>query len=160
MVRQILTYPNPILREKAKPVEEVTPEIRELINDMIDTMLEKDGVGLSALQIGESLRIFVVNLSPRKSRDETLVVINPKVFRASERKLVGEEGCLSFPGETFKVTRAEKIQISAKTLTHEAQVWTTVGILARVIQHELDHLDGILVIDREEKESNEIKRTN
>lgn len=150
MVRTILKSPNPILKQRAKPVEEITPEIRALVDDLIDTMLANNGVGLAAPQVGESLRIFVVNLSPKRSRDETLVVINPGVFRTSKRQLLGEEGCLSFPGKVFKVKRAEKIQLNAKTLTHEAQVWTTVGILARVIQHELDHLDGILAPDREE----------
>jgi len=144
---KILTNPNPILRRKSQPVADVSaPEVQELIPQMIELMLEKDGVGLAAPQIGKNIRLIVVHL-----KDETLAIINPKIIKRSIIKEWGEEGCLSVPGKYGEVRRCKKITaryFDAKGKPHQI---VAQGLLARVIQHENDHLDGILFIDKAKK---------
>ena len=135
---------NDILRQKALPVEEITDEIRELSREMLVTMEEADGVGLAAPQIGKSIRMFVVKADDGVER----TFINPQII-ATSNELVGyEEGCLSIPKNYEDVIRPEKITIQARNEKGRRFTLEADGFLARVIQHEYDHLEGVLFIDR------------
>jgi len=142
-VRRIYTFADAVLRRKAQSVGRVDKETRRLIDDMIETMREADGVGLAAPQVGVSRRVFVADV------DETVyVLINPTVLDASPDKEVADEGCLSLPGYAGAVARPIRVRVRGqdrrgKTVTVEAE-----GLLARCFQHEIDHLDGILYTDR------------
>ncbi|MFH1612046.1 MAG: peptide deformylase [bacterium] len=137
---------NQILRQKAEKVKEITPEIKELISDMIKTMDTNNGIGLAAPQIGKSLQIAVIR--PDVS-ENAFVLINPKIIKKSIRKDVVEEGCLSLPNIAIKVKRPIQITITATDLNNQPITIKIKGILARVIQHEIDHLKGILIVDKD-----------
>lgn len=148
----IVTYDDEILRKKAKPVEELSDEIETLIDDMFETMYNSDGVGLAAPQIGRLLRIFVVDADPMaKEEDDPLygpiAMINPEITLTSDDEVDMEEGCLSIPGVNASVTRPESISVSYRDEDFQKQNLEVGGWLARVIQHEKDHLDGILFLD-------------
>lgn len=137
-----------VLREKCTPVEEVTDELRNTFNEMFETMISADGVGLAGPQVGIAKRFFVIIADDEVRR----VFINPQIIKTSEETGPYEEGCLSIPGVYEKIFRPLKVTVSAinekgKPFTLEAD-----GLLARVIQHENDHLDGVLYIDRGDKE--------
>ena len=140
-------YGDAVLRKKARPVE--SPDIlnTDLIYDMIDTMYRKDGVGLAAPQVGESIRLAVIDLSLGESYNQAIVVINPEIFDP-EGEAVIEEGCLSIPGIKEDVVRSSKLRVRFKDLTWEDREMVCEGLLARVISHELDHLNGTLFVDR------------
>ena len=140
----IITHPNPILRKKSQPVADVfAPEIKKLIPQMIQIMLGHDGVGLAAPQIGRNIRLIVV-----RYLDGDLVLINPKICKKSWLKEWDEEGCLSVPGIVGDVKRCKKITVKFLDENGKLRQLTGQGLLARVIQHEVDHLDGILFIDK------------
>lgn len=144
MVLDITKLGEDVLRQVAKPVEEVNDEIRKLAEDMFETMIEAEGVGLACPQIGKSLRMFVLIADD----DVRRVFINPQIIKTSETVCDYDEGCLSIPQIYETITRPEKVTVQAlnengKPFTLEAE-----GFLARIIQHEYDHLDGILYIDR------------
>lgn len=146
MAEPVLKYPSPELRKKTVPVEKIGEEIFRLVDKMIETMIAEDGVGLAANQIGSSDRIFVLNASPREEEVESIVCINPVVLQ-QEGEDTGEEGCLSFPDLYLRITRPEKVRLYAKNLYNEGFVLDLSGILARAVMHEIDHLDGVLLID-------------
>ncbi|PAU93685.1 peptide deformylase [Aliifodinibius salipaludis] len=151
-VLPIVTYDDEVLHKEAEPVKEKTPEIQQLIDDMFDTMYNSDGVGLAAPQIGELLRIFVADAGPLTeeeggSKYGPLVLINPEITFESEEKVDMEEGCLSIPGVNASVTRPEKIVVHYLDRDFNEQELEIGGWLSRVIQHETDHLDGILFLD-------------
>jgi len=140
---KLIKEPNSILRQKTQEMKDITPEIKQLILDMAQTMKENKGVGLAAPQIGQSIRICVIS-----TEKGPLALINPQITRRSLRKDIEEEGCLSCPGVWGLVKRAKIIYVKAlnqegKTINFRAE-----GLFARVIQHEVDHLDGILIIDK------------
>jgi len=158
----ILQYADPILRAKGKRVEKIDHRIRELAQNMIETMHDANGVGLAAPQIGESLQLTVLDVSQVEDRPSTmkvngndldphsampLVLINPQIDLGSETEM-GTEGCLSFPEITGEIERAKSITVRAQNLDGEPIELETTGFLARAIQHEVDHLNGILFIDR------------
>jgi peptide deformylase len=147
----IVTYNNPILREKAQPVEEFTDEISKLITDMLETMYNSDGVGLAAPQIGKSLRIFVMDadgmLEEEEEQPGPLVFINPEIVEKKGKKVPMDEGCLSIPEVSDKVVRPEEVVVNYKDENFEDQTIEADGWIARVIQHEYDHLEGVLFID-------------
>jgi peptide deformylase len=145
-IRTILTYPDPRLREKGLPVERITPEVERLIEDMAETMYGAPGVGLAATQIGEKVRLFLVDVSTEDEPDNLLVFINPEIV-SSEGDEVGPEGCLSFPGITEDIKR--KARLTVRALDRRGQPFEIAadGLLAVAIQHESDHLDGVLMID-------------
>ncbi|MEO0136658.1 MAG: peptide deformylase [candidate division WOR-3 bacterium] len=154
----IIKYPNQVLREKAKPVEKITHEIFELAEGMIKTMLKNNGVGLAANQVGALWRLFVVNLKPFEDTPEPAVIINPKILK-KEGVIEEEEGCLSFPGLYLHIPRAKKLLLHYQNLFNERVVMEAEGFLARAIQHESDHLDGILFIDyTKEEEQAKVKQ--
>jgi peptide deformylase len=143
-----------MLRKKAIAVDRISKDIFELIDDMIETMLKGDGIGIAANQVGSLLRIFVINTTPGEDTPSPGAIINPKVV-SREGSIIDEEGCLSFPELYLKIPRPEKIRIQGKNLYNEDFVLDAEGIMARVIQHELDHLDGILFIDYVSEEERE-----
>ncbi|PYM06656.1 MAG: peptide deformylase [Candidatus Rokuibacteriota bacterium] len=143
-VLTVRKYGDPILRRRAEPVGEVTPEIRAILRDMIDTMYREVGVGLAAPQVGISLRLMVVD--DEKGRGPRALV-NPEIVDQGGR-VVAEEGCLSIPGIFAPVARAEWVRLEAQDEEGQPVTVETKGLYARVIQHEMDHLDGVLFIDR------------
>jgi peptide deformylase len=146
-VRSILRYPDPRLRQKALPVERVTPEIERLIEDMAETMYAAPGVGLAATQVGEAHRIFVIDIAGEDEPSDLRVFINPQITR-TEGEQVGNEGCLSFPNITEEVKRSAKIVVRALDRAGQPFELEAEGLLAVAVQHESDHLDGVLMIDR------------
>ena len=146
MTDRILRYPDPLLRRKAEPIETVTPEIRERALAMFPLMREEDGIGLAAPQIGWSVRLIVVNLSGKPEDD--LVLINPAVAEVSKATWEKEEACLSLPGIRGKVERPKEFKVLAAGLTGEVLAFGAKGMLGRCLLHEIDHLDGVLFIDR------------
>ena len=140
---KIITIPNPILRQKAtKIADPLDPKIQKLIPQMTETMLQ-EGVGLAAPQIGESIRLIIV-----KYKDGSIAMINPRILRRSILKEWGEEGCLSVPGKYGEVKRSKKLIVKYTDEKGKVKTLTANGMLARIIQHETDHLDGVLFIDK------------
>jgi peptide deformylase len=146
-IRSILHYPDPRLRQKAAPVTAVTPEIHKLIDDMAETMYAAPGVGLAATQIGEPHRIFLVDIAGEDEPSKLHVFINPEIVK-TEGEQCGPEGCLSFPGITEEVKRASKVTVRALDREGHPFELSAEGLLAVAVQHENDHLEGVLMIDR------------
>lgn len=146
-IRTILHYPDPRLRQKAEPVSEITPEIRRLIDDMAETMYAAPGVGLAATQIGEPHRLFIIDIAAEDEPSNLMVFINPEITRRDGEE-VGPEGCLSFPGITEDIKRAARVTVRALDRDGKPFELSAEGLLAVAIQHEADHLDGTLMIDR------------
>ena len=143
---RILIYPDPLLRQTSAPVTEVTPELAERVQAMFPLMYEAKGIGLAAAQVGWHVRLFVVNLSGEP--EDELVVINPEIMLKDGGTWSIEEGCLSLPGINGKVKREKHIVIQGVDLEGEGFEIECDGMIARVILHEYDHLDGVLFIDR------------
>jgi peptide deformylase len=147
MVRKILKYGEPMLERRADPVTDFdTPELRELIGDMWETMYAAKGVGLAAPQIGSSTRISVIDVSVGEDETKKIVIINPEIL-SSEGTQTGEEGCLSIPGFREPVTRANQVIVRAQNEKGEAVELSGEELLARAFQHEIDHLNGVLFIN-------------
>jgi peptide deformylase len=142
-IRQIRTFGDPVLKQKARPVDEVTDLHRKLIKDMFDTMRAAPGVGLAAPQVGVLERIFVWEVE-----EEHGAVVNPEIAKASSETVTDEEGCLSVPGLTYPVERAGEVTVRGLNEHGEPIETAAEGLLARVFQHEIDHLDGVLFMDR------------
>ncbi len=154
-LRKIVTLPDPVLRRKARPIAKFDKDLQTLIDDMVETMREAPGVGLAAPQIGLSERLIVVEYYEREEDEENeeapkkvWAVINPEIVKASEETLLGVEGCLSIPGLLGEVERHAEIHVRGlnrygKPLKIKARGW-----LARIFQHEIDHLNGVLFTDR------------
>lgn len=138
-------YPDPILKKKAEPLTEFGPKEQKLFDDMIETMHVEDGVGLAAPQIGVSKRILIA--CPTAKEGEEYVIVNPEILESSGRE-IGPEGCLSLPGITGDVARFKKIKLRFQDRFGKAMTADLKDFFARVIQHEIDHLDGVLLIDR------------
>lgn len=142
----ITHYPHPVLKEKAKKVEDFGPEMQKFFDDMIETMYVEDGVGLAAPQVGVSKQIFIV--SPAMKRGEEQVIVNPEIYEYSEEAEKGLEGCLSFPGISGMVLRSKRIRVRYQDRDGKPHDIEAKDFFARVIQHENDHLIGMLLIDR------------
>jgi peptide deformylase len=140
----ILRFPDPRLRTVARPVDVVDDSIRELADDMLETMYAASGIGLAATQVNRDLRMLVLDLSPE--RDEPMVLINPEITERDGSQAC-EEGCLSVPGEYAEVERAERIRVRALDRDGESREIDADGLLAVCIQHEIDHLDGKVFVD-------------
>jgi peptide deformylase len=147
MVRDIVIWPDPILKQIAKPVDRVDDTIRRLLDDMAETMYAADGVGLAAPQVGVSLQLAVVDISVGEDPSQLLVLINPEIV-AQAGKQVDEEGCLSFPGFTEMVERPMSVTLQAHDLDDKPFTIEAEGFLARAFCHEIDHLNGVLFVDR------------
>ena len=151
MVREIKTLKDPVLRRPAKKIEKVTPEIRKLIDDMFETMHAANGLGLAAPQVGVSQRIFVVEIEKDEDTPNSGIayaLINPEIVKASDERDIGPEGCLSIPGWRGEVERANKVLLRALDRDGKRIRVEVEGLAARAMQHELDHLDGVLFIDK------------
>jgi peptide deformylase len=147
MVRKILKFGEPVLEQPANPITDFgTPELQELIGDMWETMYAAKGVGLAAPQIGLSKRISIIDISVGEDESKKIVIINPEITSA-EGKQTGEEGCLSIPGFREPVTRANKVTVRAQNEKGEPIEFAGEELLARVLQHEIDHLNGTLFIN-------------
>jgi len=144
----IVTFPDPVLYKKSKELKDINEEIKELVESMIEIMYEARGIGLAAPQIGKNLRIFVFDLSdPKSEKRRPHCLINP-VITAYEGEDEAEEGCLSIPNVRENIKRWAKVEIKGVDINGNERCWEASGLLARVFQHEIDHLDGILFIDR------------
>lgn len=146
-VLEIKKYPEKVLKQKAQPVASINGDLQKLIDNMIETMYAAPGVGLAAPQVGVSKRLAVIDMSTNDSKFPLLVLINPMILQ-KEGIVEFEEGCLSIPEYTTKVERAEKVLVSAMDREGKPLEIEGEGLLAIVLQHEIDHLDGILLIDR------------
>lgn len=162
MIREIVIYGDPVLRAKGKRVVKVNEDIRALAADMIETMHAAKGVGLAAQQVGEPLRLTVIDISDAENRPSQmwvngeevdpkermpLILLNPEL-ELSEEVEIGTEGCLSFPELTAEIPRAAKVKVKAQDLDGNTVEFEAAGLLSRAVQHENDHLNGILFIDR------------
>ncbi|SKA74705.1 peptide deformylase [Desulfobaculum bizertense] len=146
MKREIVTYPDPVLAQTAEEITELTPELKQLAEDMVETMYEGDGIGLAAPQVGESCRLVVIDITGPEKREELRILVNPCIT-SKEGEVDSEEGCLSVVGYRGKVKRAEKVTVDATDLEGKPVHIEADGLLAICLQHELDHLDGVLFID-------------
>ena len=162
MIRDIVKYGDPVLRTKGKRLEAVDDEIRALAADMLETMYEANGVGLAAQQVGRALQLTVIDVSDAESRPSRmwlageevdpkehmpLILVNPEL-QLGEEVEIGTEGCLSFPEITAEIPRALKVKVNAQDLNGNRLEFEAAGLLGRAVQHENDHLNGILFIDR------------
>jgi len=145
---RIVKYPHPTLRHKSKPLRRVDGELKKLVRGMFDLMYEHKGIGLAANQVDLPYRLFVLNLQADPKEGEEFVFINPVISRPSGGTAESEEGCLSFPEIYAPVRRPEKVVVSAYNLEGREQTCELSGLFARAAQHEADHLDGVLFVDR------------
>lgn len=145
-ILEIKKFPDKVLRQKAKPVGAIADNEKERIRDMFDTMYFANGVGLAAPQVGVLKRIIVCN--PTGKKEDELAIINPRIIYRKGRKVKDCEGCLSIPGMSSEVTRFSKIAVKGKNLEGKAFELEAEDLLARIIDHECDHLDGVLFIDK------------
>ena len=146
-IRPILTVPNPILKQVSKPVEKVDDALRSLMDDMLETMYAAPGIGLAAIQIGEPIRVIVMDLAREEEEPQPRYFVNPEILEKVEETLPYEEGCLSVPEVYDTIDRPEKVRI--RYLNYEGETveeWAE-GLYAVCIQHEMDHLEGVLFID-------------
>jgi peptide deformylase len=151
-VKRIFTDGEPVLRQRAKeidPKELGSERFRQLVIDMIETMRQAKGVGIAAPQVGESIRLFIAD-----SPDGPIALANPVFARRSRKMTKDEEGCLSLPGQFGTVKRHQAVSVEALTADGQSVKFEAKGYFARILQHEMDHLDGILFIDRVKEQSN------
>ncbi len=150
-IRAIVTYPDEVLRKRTDPVGEFGRALNRLIDDMTETMYAAPGVGLAANQVGISQQVAVIDVSERDEKKrkgrELLVIVNPEIL-AQEGSVLEEEGCLSIPGYADKVTRAVRVKVRAQDRTGKPFELEAEGLLAKALQHEIDHLNGMLFVDR------------
>ncbi|WP_019851054.1 peptide deformylase [Desulfitobacterium sp. PCE1] len=144
-IYQVVEIGSEVLREKAVPVKEITPNIEKLLDNMLETLYDANGVGLAAPQVGVSKRVVVIDVG-----EGPMELINPVIIE-KEGEDLDDEGCLSIPGVTGQVARAAKVKVEALNRKGELQVIEGEGLLARCLQHEIDHLEGILFVDKAKK---------
>ena len=147
MIRPILTFPDPLLKQKSAPVTIITDEIIQLAKDMAETMYDAPGVGLAAPQIGVLQRVIVIDVAAKNDAPQLITVINPVVIHG-EGETFEEEGCLSVPDFSANVKRYERVVVKGLSLEGQERIWHADDLLAVAFQHEIDHLDGILFVDR------------
>ena len=162
MIREIVIYGDPVLRAKGKRIQKTDEAIRQLAADMLETLHEANGVGLAAQQVGEALRLTVIDVSEAENRPSQmwidgkevdpeehmpLILLNPEL-ELSRQTEMGPEGCLSFPDISADIARAAHVKVQATGLDGEAIEFEAEGLLSRAVQHEVDHLNGILFVDR------------
>ncbi len=143
---EILRYPNPVLRQIAKPIARIDDSLRHLVEEMIETMYAARGLGLAAPQVGAPVRLVIVDFDPQ--RRDPRILINPVFKFLSKEKFIDKEGCLSLPGLEAKVKRSRQAVLEAMDLTGHMVEYSAEDLLARAFQHECDHLDGVLFIDK------------
>ena len=146
-IRKILTEPDPFLRQKSTKVEIVDDAIRSLMDDMLETMYAAPGIGLAAIQVGVPKRVIVIDLARDEEKKSPLYFVNPEIITNSNNDATYEEGCLSVPGQFAEISRPDKCKLKFLDYNGEEKILETEGLLATCIQHEVDHLNGILFID-------------
>jgi len=146
-IRKILTEPDLFLRQKSIKVEKVSDELRSLMDDMIETMHAAPGIGLAAIQVGVPKRVIVIDLSREDEKKNPLYFVNPEIISNSSIDAAYEEGCLSVPGQFAEINRPDKCKIKFLDYNGKEKILDAEGLLATCIQHEIDHLEGILFID-------------
>ena len=146
-VRDIIKLPDPMLRQISKPLTHVSDDTRRILDDMLDTMYDAPGIGLAAVQIGIPLRLIVIDLAKDGEERTPIFLINPEIIWASEEQSDYEEGCLSLPEFFDMVTRPKEVRIRFLNRAGESQEMHCSGVLATCVQHEIDHLNGVLFID-------------
>ena len=146
-VKTILTEPNKLLRQVSKPVKKVGKEEQKLMDDMLETMYEANGIGLAAIQVGIPKRIIVMDISKNEDKKEPLYFVNPVIKNKDIVKSTYEEGCLSVPNQFAEINRPKNCEIEYLDYNGEKKLLKAEGLLATCIQHEMDHLEGILFID-------------
>jgi peptide deformylase len=146
-IRTILTAPDPRLKKKSAPVASVDAEVRQLMDDMLDTMYDAPGIGLAAPQIGELKRVIVLDIDREDLQTGPLLMANPEIVEASDEDATYEEGCLSLPEHYSDVSRPAKVTVRYLDRDSETKEMVCEGLLATCVQHEIDHLDGILFVD-------------
>jgi peptide deformylase len=146
-IRPIVILPDARLRKPSKAVARIDAKVKKLIEDMFDTMYEAPGIGLAAVQVGEPVRVIVVDPTRGDEEKKPVAMINPEIVWSSDETEPYEEGCLSIPEETYEVERPVRIRVKFRDLDGEDQELEADGLFARVIQHEVDHINGVLFID-------------
>lgn len=148
MTLEVRTFGDPVLKSRAARVKSFDESLARLAEDMLDTMREQEGVGLAANQVGRLKQIFVASLE-----DEEYVVVNPEIETSSDETVTDPEGCLSIPGISVEVERPTSVTVSGQNVSGNPLRIEATGLLARVFQHEIDHLNGVLILDRTDRES-------
>jgi peptide deformylase len=146
-VRPLIILPDPLLRQKSDPIGDITDDIRDLAADMLATMYDAPGIGLAAIQIGVPKRLVVIDLAKPEEERSPIVLVNPEITWASEEKREYEEGCLSIPEYYEQVERPDRVKYRYRDLDGMTVEAEAEGVLATCLQHEIDHLDGVLFID-------------
>jgi peptide deformylase len=146
-IRKILTEPDPFLRQKSKNVDVVNDETRSIMDDMLETMYDAPGIGLAAIQIGEPKRIIVIDLAKDGEKKNPLFFVNPEIVTKSNNDASYEEGCLSVPNQFAEISRPDTCEVKFLDYEGNEKILRAKGLLATCIQHEMDHLEGILFID-------------
>ena len=146
-IKKILTEPDKFLRQVSKSVPKVTDEERRLMDDMLETMYDANGIGLAAIQVGVPKRILVIDLGKKENKNMPLFFVNPKIIKKNDKLVTYEEGCLSVPDQFAEIDRPNKCTVEYLDYNGKKQVLDADGLLATCLQHEMDHLEGILFID-------------
>ena len=146
-IKKILTEPDPFLRQKSIKVEKVDNSVRKLMDDMLETMYDAPGIGLAAIQIGIPKRIIVIDLARENEEKKPMYFINPEIISSSKNDATYEEGCLSVPNQYAEIDRPDKCEVKFLDYNGKEKILKAEGLLATCIQHEIDHLEGILFID-------------
>ena len=145
-LKNIITVPDPLLKSVSKPVKQITGEIKKLLNDMLETMYKAPGIGLAAVQVGVPIRAVVIDIS-RDEKKNPLLLINPKITWRSEETSIYEEGCLSIPNQFAEIERPASCKVEFLDLEDKKKEIKASGLLSTCLQHEVDHLNGILFVD-------------
>ena len=146
-IRKIITEPDILLRKKSDPIEKFDKSLKALMDDMLETMYEAPGIGLAAIQLGVLRRVVVIDLSKDGEKNNPLYLVNPEIIHRSEKMAIYEEGCLSLPGQFAEIQRPSECHVKYLDYTGNQKELKADGLLSTCIQHEVDHLDGILFID-------------
>ncbi|TIT20094.1 MAG: peptide deformylase [Mesorhizobium sp.] len=146
-IKPLIILPDPVLRQVSRPVERVDGDLRKLAGDMLDTMYDAPGIGLAAIQVGEPLRMLVIDLAKEDETPAPHVFINPEILESSDQRSVYEEGCLSIPDYYAEVERPAAVRVKYLDRDGELQEIEAEGLMATCLQHEIDHLNGVLFID-------------
>ncbi len=154
-ILELVTAPDPRLAICSQEVEEVTPKIQQFMDDMVETMYAEEGIGLSAVQVGKHLRILVMDMQENDEK-KPIYMVNPKIIKSSDDENIYEEGCLSFPGQRAMVTRPTEVTVEYLDYNGKKQTMECSGLLATCVQHELDHLNGVVFIDHVSKLKREL----
>lgn len=146
-IKPLIILPDPLLRQVSTSIERVDADLRKLVDDMLETMYEAPGIGLAAIQVGVPRRLLVIDISKEDEGKRPLVFINPEIITSSDERSVYEEGCLSIPDYYAEVERPASVTVKSIDRDGKEQVTVAEGLLATCLQHEIDHLNGILFID-------------